>query len=145
MKKILVLLSISVLLSGCATTIQEEWKRLTGRSVYDVEQSKKDALVKIFDLSYEACYAKAEKALTSVLNISIYSRSENLIAVYYVDLNTTPVGVFFESIDDKHTKVEVSSPAPGPKNAVAKLLFEGKKPKDVMKPRQYTDKYGGIQ
>ena len=58
--------------------------------------------------------------------VSIYAKRRDMIAIYYLDPNTTPVGVFFEEIDVSHTRIEVSSQGSGSKEFIAKCVFAGK-------------------
>lgn len=122
MKRTFALIFTSILLSGCAAP-QETFKGFIGISTKEVEEYRTQAVVKVLDFGYDACYAKAEKALKTMENVSIYAKSKELIAVYYVNLNTTPVGVFFKAIDPNRTQVEISSAAEEAREAVAKELF----------------------
>ena len=122
MKKIIVLLSICVFLSGCATP-GETLKEFLGNSTKALEECRKDAAVKIFDYDYDTCYKKTEAILKKMLKVSIYAQDKHLIAFYYIDPNTTPVGVFFKEIDPAHTEVEVASEDPDAKEWVAKNVF----------------------
>jgi len=139
MKKILFAVSICIFLSGCGTfkenceTSKELFKGFLGFSTKEVEEYRKDATIKILNCGYDACYALIEGKLKEAF-IPVYSRSRELIAVYYVDLNTTPVGIFFKAIDANHTQVEVSSPSPGARNAVFDALFLEPKSKERRKP-----------
>ena len=122
MKKILITLSVCVLLSGCATPA-ELLKGFLGISTKELEEGRSDALVKVFDYNYDTCYKKVESIVKAMPKVSVYARDKGGIAFYYIDPNTTPVGVFFKSIDPAHTQVEISSQDSSAKEWVAKNIF----------------------
>lgn len=121
------------LLSGCAASQIEMTRDVIGNSIKDVEDSRKDAVSKEFDHDRMDCYAKIEKLLEKMPHTSIYFEDEDVIAVFYMNPNTTPVGVFFTDIGKGRTKVEVSSPATGARDWVAKNVFSDK----VMPPEKF--------
>jgi hypothetical protein len=114
-----------MLLGGCAT-LEDIGASLLGISIDDLVIYKKDALKKVFDYDFKTCYEKTQKILKAMPKVSIYSANRRMIALYYSDPNTTPVGVFFERIDPTHTQVEVSSPGVDAKEWVAKNIFSEK-------------------
>jgi hypothetical protein len=109
----------------------EASKGLVGVSTKAVEDARKTALVKVFDNDYKTCYNKTLIALKKMGNVSIYARDRQRIAFYYIDPNTTPVGVFFKKVDDAHTQVEISSQSSTAKESVAKYIFYGANPKEA--------------
>ncbi len=109
-------------LSGCLTR-GDLPRELLGRSTLELEAGRKDALTHIFDYDFNTCYERMDKILRSMPKVSCYARKYNMIAVYYIDPNTTPVGVFFKEIDAAHTEVEVSSPGTDAKKWIADNLF----------------------
>ncbi len=119
---------LSALTSGCVTP-KEGIKVFEGTSTKDVEAARKDASVKVFNYDYDTCYAKAEKLLHDLPNASIYAKTKEMIAIYYIDPNTTPVGVFFKEAGPARTQVEVSSPSSSAKEFVAKVIFSETLPK----------------
>ena len=122
MKKILLTLSICILLSGCATPV-ELLKGFLGISTKELEEGRPDALVKVFDYNYDTCYKKVSSIIKAMPKVSIYAQDKGVIAFYYIDPNTTPVGVFFKEIDPAHTQVEISSRDSNAKEWVAKNVF----------------------
>ena len=145
MKKILITLSICAFLNGCATPV-DIWKGFLGVSTRELEAERKDAAIKVFDYDYDTCYKKTEKILNDMPKVSVYAKDKQMIAFYYIDPNTTPVGVFFKEIDPTHTQVEISSPDPDAKEWVAKHIFsetflkptpDAKIHKGVSEPRKY--------
>lgn len=122
MHKIATAVMALFLVSGCSS-LNENVKMLEGRSTAPVKESRKDALVKVFDCDRDTCYMNAENILKKVSRVSIYSKDKDLIALYYINPNTTPVGIFFTSVDSTHTKVEVSSPSRNAREVIAKCVF----------------------
>ena len=115
------LLSLSLI--GCATVI-EGAKGIFGVSTKSLEEGRKDAAIKTFNHSYDACFDKAKKALNNMgTRIYAQDRKKQMIAVYISELDTTPVGIFFKSIDANTTQIEVSSPSTYGKEYISKRLF----------------------
>lgn len=121
-----VLLALAaVCMAGCATTA--DWsKGLFGVSTAPVENARKNAVSKAFDYDYSACYDKMKKLLEEMPQVSVYAKKKDLIAVYYNNVNTTPVGVFFKKTDEKKTQVEIASPSSSARDWIAKNLFSEK-------------------
>lgn len=138
MKKILIILSVSVILSGCATPT-ELLKEFLGVSTKELEEARKDAAVKVFDYSYDTCYKKTEAIIKAMPKVSVYAQNEEMIAFYYIDPNTTPVGAFFKRVDPAHTQVEISSQDLNSKAWVARNVFSEK----VLPATANAKRYGG--
>ena len=122
MNKLIVVFAACLQLSGCAT-LDNGWKSFLGVSTYEVEEARASASVKIFEYDYKTCYEKTEKLLSKMPFVSIYVKKENMIAVYYINPDTTPVGLFFKSVDASHTQVEIASPSTVAKEWIAKNVF----------------------
>ena len=122
MRKILIILLTGIFIGGCATPM-DIVKMSLGNSTKQLEDGRKDALVKVFNSDYETCFTKTEKILEAVPKASIYAKDKHMIALYCIDPNTTPVGVFFKEIDPSHTRLEVSSPGSDAKEWIAKNVF----------------------
>ncbi|MDD5422370.1 MAG: hypothetical protein WC592_07745 [Candidatus Omnitrophota bacterium] len=125
-------------MSGCAS-FRENLKVVAGISTKDIEACRKDALVKVLDCDYKTCYENTEKLLKKVPRAPIYARTKDMIAIYYLDPNTTPVGIFFKEIDATHTQVEVASPASGNKQYIADCVFSGEVEPEKIKSRSFID------
>ncbi len=111
-------------MGGCATP--GDWaKEIIGVSTRPIEDARPGALVKVFESGYKACYEKTEAVLKKMSHVSIYAKTDVMIAVYWTRINTTPVGVFFTQVDASHTKVEVASPSTTGKEWVAQNVFAG--------------------
>jgi len=122
MKRIAIAVVAVFLISGCAS-LNDGVKMLAGCSTAPVEASRKDALAKVFDCDRDTCYMNVEGILKKISKVSVYSKDKDLIAFYFVNPNTTPVGIFFTTVDATHTKVEVSSPSRNAKEIIAKCVF----------------------
>jgi hypothetical protein len=122
MQEVLIILLIGIFIGGCATPL-EIVKMSLGNSTKQLDRGRKDALVKVVNSDYETCFAKTQEILEAMPKASIYAKDKHMIALYYIDPNTTPVGVFFKEIDPSHTRLEVSSPGSDAKEWIAKNVF----------------------
>jgi len=143
MRKIVFIIGVCLLLSGCATwkspfkewkwpfkSWQEEpkpWeeplKMAMGTSTKAVEEARPHAIAKIYPYDYSTTYARVERLLGKMPRVKIYAKTREMIALYYIDPNTTPVGVFFTEKGPSLTRVAVSSPGPDAREWVAKNVF----------------------
>ena len=99
-----------------------------GVSTKILEDTRKDALMKDFNISFETVHSVIKDALKE--NKSYIYRedaSAGLIAVYLSESDTTPVGVFVSSLDKDNARVEVSSPSTYGKETIAKIVFDALK------------------
>jgi len=111
----------------------EVFKALFAVSTRELEKSKRDALVKVFDCDYKTCYDKTLAIVKMMPDTDIYLQKKDLIAVYCVSLNSTPAGIFFEEVDATRTKVLISSASSSAKEWVASNVFSGKVQKPLVK------------
>ena len=94
-----------------------------GVSTKILEDTRKDAVTKDFNISLEAAHSAVKTALRE--NKSYIYREDDsfgLIAVYLSESDTTPVGVFLSSLDNDKVRIEVSSPSTYGKETIAKLF-----------------------
>ena len=122
MKKVLAILVMAILINGCATP-REMGRVILGISTKDIEDSRKDAVAKVFNEDLKTCYARMEDILKKIPRVSIYDKNDHMIAVYYIHPNDTPIGLFFTQLDPAQTKVEVSSPSSTARDDIAKIVF----------------------
>jgi hypothetical protein len=110
-------------LCGCST-VKEGLRCVLGVSTKVLEDGRKNAVSKSFNYDYATTYKKTKDGL-QVMNAYIYKEdaSQHLIAVYLSSTDTTPVGIFFKTIDASTTQVEVSSPSTFAKETLSKRLF----------------------
>lgn len=108
---------------GCASTI-ECAKGVAGLSTKCIEDNRQNALVKTFNFDYATCYTKVKNILLAKGSY-IYTDNpkKHMIAIYVSGEDTTPVGIFFKSVDASNTQVEVASPSTYDKELIARRVF----------------------
>ena len=133
MRIIIAVFAVCLVLSGCATP-GNIWKEIAGVSTTDIEKAREDAVSKVFAYDYKTCYRKVEELLRLMPNVSVYAKGKDMIAIYVIHPDTTPVGIFFKQVDAAHTQVEISSPSTPIKEWVAKNIFleTVQKPQELM-------------
>ena len=125
MRNIIAVSAVCLFMCGCATP-GNVWKEFVGVSTKGVEDARADALTKVFDYNYKTCYEKVEALLKKMPHVSIYHKDRGMIAVYVINPNTTPVGIFFKETDAGHTQVDISSESTPTKEWVANNIFSEK-------------------
>ena len=107
-------------LCGCAS-LKEGAKGFAGISTRVLEESRKDAAVKVFKGDYSSVADKTRDALREI-GAYVYAddAAQGLIAAYVSETDTTPVGLFLRAVDAGSTRVEVSCPS-----IYARELFAG--------------------
>lgn len=122
-----ILFAVLFILNGCSG-LKEAVRGFAGLSTKVLEDTRKDAITKDFNTSFDTARITIKTALKD--NHSYIYREDsscNLIAVYASESDTTPVGVFLTSLDKDNTKVEISSPSTYGKEAIAKVVFDALK------------------
>ncbi len=130
---VIIALFTALAVSGCCTTPREMLKIAIGNSTRSIEQARPNSLTKVVGYDYGTCYVKTETLIKKIPNLSIYAKNEDMIALYYTEVNVTPVGVFFTEMDPNHTRVEIASESPDAREYVAKSVFAGEVVKDTDK------------
>jgi len=112
-----------VLLSGCAG-MKEGIRSIAGISTREIENSRGRSIKKVFKYDYFTCYAKTQDILRQI-GAYVYAedKKQDLIAIYVSKKDTTPVGLFFQDIDNTHTQIEVSSPSTFARDLIAEKIF----------------------
>lgn len=125
--KLFLFFLIFCLLSGCCGP-QEAVRGFLGKSTKVLEDKRKDAISRDFNLDFDAARGKIKAALKKEGSY-IYGEdsSLNLIAVYISETDTTPVGIFLTALDIDNTRVEISSPSIYGKEVIAKNIFQALK------------------
>lgn len=127
------LMAICCLLSsvslGCAT-VKEMGKGFIGVSTQVLEEKRKDALKKSFVLDYHGCYVKVKEILKGKekeKESPIYAEDlqKKMLAIYFSQVDTAPVGIFFTVEAENKTLIEVSSPSIYAKEEIANRIFTG--------------------
>ncbi len=116
---------LSFSLSGCSH-VSEISKTFWGSSTRALDKARAEALSKDFSCTFSECFE-------TVLNISkeqeytifIEDRLNQRIVIIGIkgNVDTTEVGIFFESIDEKMTKIEIASLSGSAKRKIAASLF----------------------
>lgn len=124
------LIAFLCIATSAAASPADFFKGFLAVSTSELEELKKDAMVKVFPYDFDTCYEKTLSIIRKMPDTTIYAQRRDLIAVYCTSLNSTPVGVFFEKVDQSNTKVLLSSPSSRAKDWVAANVFSEK----VQKP-----------
>jgi hypothetical protein len=120
---------LSIVLLGCAT-VKEMGRGFVGVSTQVLEEKRKSALKKSFALDYDGCYVKVKEILKGSekeKESPIYAQDaqKKMIAVYFTQADTTPVGIFFTREAENKTLIEVASPSIYAKEEIAHKIFTG--------------------
>lgn len=98
-------------LLGCAT-IKNTPATIVGYSVYDLEKRRATGDAQVFDASFVQCYqAVLRIAKENQYTVFYQSLEKSLIVLMDVphSVNTTEVGVFFQTVSSGKVKVEITS------------------------------------
>ena len=107
--------------AGCAG-IKQTTRAFLGTSTKELRQAREQAIVRVVNHDYQGCYKRVEAGLLG-LGSHIYSKEEDLIAVYISSEDTTPAGVFFRQVEDKKTELGITSPSKDTKEYLAEKIF----------------------
>jgi hypothetical protein len=121
--KLFILVSIICLLGGCCG-LKEGTKGFLGVSTKVLEDKRSEAVTKDFAGDIPTIHDKIKNIL-KYEGSYIYKDdlSNNLIAIYISEKDTTPVGIFLTEIDKNNIQVEVSSPSIYGKETIADIIF----------------------
>ena len=113
-----------ITMSGC-TTLKNIGKGLVGVSTKEVEDTRQSSIKKTFPCDYDTCYMKVKDMLKE-RGSYIYSQdaAKTMFAIYVSQTDTTPVGIFFKTVDANNTEVEVSSPSIYAKELIARRIAD---------------------
>ncbi|MFH0855834.1 MAG: hypothetical protein V1869_04950 [Candidatus Omnitrophota bacterium] len=119
-----VFLPLAVLLSGCVSP-KEAYRGFLGVSTKVLEDGRKDAIKKEFNLDLITCHNKVRSILKDTGSY-IYADDlrKDMIAVYVSEEDTTPVGLFFTQLNKRETLIEVSSPSTYGKEKISGTVFD---------------------
>jgi len=111
------------LFTGCAN-MKERIHSIAGVSTKEVEKSRENSIKKVFKCDYFTCYSKTQDALRRIGSyVYAEDKKQDLIAIYVSQKDTTPVGLFFQEIDNLHTQIEISSPSSYARDLIAEKIF----------------------
>ena len=133
MKRIFILMCISIYISGCSWVVDLP-RSLWGSSIRVLSEKRSEAETQVFSCSREACF---ESVLAMTLPYGAEDRGGDKFVLFAQDkrkqymiimgvpgsVDTTEVGVFFDLSDDARTKVELSSLSSRAKQAAAEIIF----------------------
>ena len=110
---------MAILLAGCAG-LQETAKGVAGVSTKVLEDGRPGAIKKTFSVDYIKCRNTVNEVLVEN-EVYVYARDDakKMIAFYFSQSDTTPVGVFFTVFNDSSTEVAVVSPSRYSKEFIA--------------------------
>ncbi len=142
MKKIIILLYISISISGCAWVVDFP-RSLWGSSIRVLSDQRKDAETKIFSCDRDVCFDavlamtrpnfvlaedEADEADKTDERFVLFMKDarKRYIVVMGVPgaVDTTEVGIFFNVIKDGQTKIDISSLSSRAKQEAARRIFE---------------------
>lgn len=117
---------VMVLVCGCGVGMKESLRGVAGISTKVLEDNLPSAESKEFNLGYDPAYSKTRKIIQDIKGyIYAEDKSRDLIAIYVTEEDTTPVGIFFKSVDNAKTRVSISSPSKFAKELIAGKIFSG--------------------
>ncbi|MFH1847211.1 MAG: hypothetical protein ABH869_06640 [Candidatus Omnitrophota bacterium] len=126
-------LSLSAIFStGCAKTNfnlpEFNLASIAGINISDLEKAKESGIEKVFQRPYEIVFDEIQKIVKSK-SLHIYQsnkRKKYIIAMGVPkQVNTTRIGIFFESLPDNKTKVTLSSLSTSALLKAKELIFGG--------------------
>ncbi len=131
MKRLLFLFLAFYFMTGC-THVKEAVKQIWGSSISHLEKERPNGMSESFAMPLDACFQGVERIII-FYGGDVYLKDEKkryLAAMGFKgSVDTTQVGIFFTTLDDNHTKVEVVSMSPRLMKRVAGFVFAGlKKP-----------------
>jgi len=136
--KYLLALFLVVILSWGCSPLKELSKTIWGSSTRALEQAKKTALLKTFPCSVDVCFEKTleltrPKANPNpdappdkpILELFLKDKKKYHLVVIGVpgSVDTTEVGIFFESVSESETLVQISSLSTNAKVKAAEIVF----------------------
>jgi hypothetical protein len=127
MSRIIKLLPIIICCVVGCSHIQENVKVVWGSSIKALEEERINGESHSFACAMETCFDQTLAVVKQAsYNVFINNPTKNVIVVMGVpgSINTTEVGVFFESISDEETLIQVSSLSHRAMRVVATTVFD---------------------
>jgi len=125
MKSSVIIVSLAALslCAGCGITMKEAARGFLGTSTKILEDERPQAISRDFPCKQAECRKKVMELLAE-MKTHIYRQEGDLIAMYYSESDTTPVGIFVTQGGEKAI-VEVTSPSTYVREHVSRSLFSG--------------------
>ncbi len=131
---ILIIIISSIYISGCSWVVDLP-RSILGSSIRVLSDKRTEAQTKTFDCDLSSCF---EAVLEMTLPYGAEDLEDEKFVVFAKDarqrymilmdvpgsVDTTEVGVFFDTLDDGRVKVDISSLSTRAKNKVAELVFD---------------------
>jgi len=131
-----IFMALTVMTTGCSF-IQETARTVWGSSTRALEKARVDAVSGTFACSVEECFQRVtalsrsavkqegKGAQTGLFDLFLSDPVRGVIVVMGVpgQVDTTEVGIFFQEMDARTTRVEVSSLSSRAKRTVARRVF----------------------
>ncbi|MDD5348044.1 MAG: hypothetical protein PHT59_05465 [Candidatus Omnitrophica bacterium] len=127
--RLMVVFALFVAAAGCAS-VREGWRGFRGVSTKALVDAKSSSVAKKFNLDYAQCVEKT-KGILGGIGAYIYEDDpgSGLIAIYVSQTDTTPVGMFFEKLDEKNTQIRFTSQSDYARDYIAGKVESGLQPK----------------
>lgn len=116
---------VVILLAGCAPGIEFS-RRIWGSSTRDLQEARVNGIVRIYEADTSRCFDEAlTAAIESDYDVFIKDKAKQTIVLMGIkgSVNTTRVGVFFSEVEDKKTKIYISSLSSNAKRIVAEKIY----------------------
>lgn len=135
MKKILILIYISIIISSCAW-VQDFPRTAWGSSIRVLSAKRSEAASDVFLCDREKCFdfvvgltrpfGSKEEGDSGKVILFAKDPKKNYLIVMGVpgNVDTTEVGVFFDQLPDQQTRIEISSLSLRAKDAAAEMIFK---------------------
>jgi hypothetical protein len=121
----MVLIAVALLSAAGCVSLRETGKKIWGSSIEHLEDARDEAKVLTVLGSRDAVYDQTKKALLAA-GAQVYLESKDrahLVAMRFkAHVDTTQAGIFFTSLNDEKTKVEVASMSPRLAGEVAAMI-----------------------
>jgi hypothetical protein len=105
-------LLLTVILSGGCAHYSTDLNAFFGTGVRDLEKARAEGKEKVFPCSYDAAFEKVTEIMKkNKLTIYQSNKKEKYIVAmgFQKQIDTTRVGIFFEPVSDKETRITLSS------------------------------------
>jgi hypothetical protein len=122
-----VVLLVPLLLGGCAH-FSSDAGALMGIGIQDLEKARKDGKIETFPIPFSVAFDEVTKILKDA-KLTIYESSRKkkyIVAMgFHKQIDTTRVGIFFESISENRTRITLSSLSSSALDKADAVVFGG--------------------
>lgn len=125
--RLVLVLVLSISLSGCAST-KTAVGDFFGFGIHDLEAARATGITRTYQLSCDAAFDKV-LAVANAASLTVYKaeRKRGVIVVMGLpkQVDTTLIGIFFESVDANTTKITLSSLSSTALKKANSIIFGG--------------------